>query len=173
MHIAAVFETLAAAEAARAALVAAGVPADAALVLDRGESAHSPAAQASLWARLRARLLPERHTHHYAEAITRGHPLLLADIDAAQRDAVVAALQAHHPIDLQARVDNWHAEGWDGTYTGEAAWAEADEGRPESSDGVVGGDLIAGDYGAVGAPIGGTWVNTDILRGTVRLYRPS
>ncbi len=170
MHIAAVFETLAAAERAKAALTAAGVPAGAVLVLDRCDNqATEPHPPAHIWARLKARLLPSHHMHHYAEAITRGHPLLLADVDDTTRDAAVAALQAQHPIDLQTRVDEWHAEGWSGTYEGEETWDRQNAG-PAGSDGMVGGDLIAGDYGAVGAPIGGTRVDTNILRGTMRLY---
>jgi hypothetical protein len=170
MHIAAVFETLAAADKAKAALVGAGVPANAVLVLDRCDNeATTPHPPSHIWARLKARLLPDHHMHHYAEAITRGHPLLLADVTETTRDAAVAALQAQHPVDLQTRVDEWQAEGWSGTYEGEDTWNEQNAG-PASSDGVVGGDLIAGDYGAVGAPIGGTRVDTNILRGTMRLY---
>jgi hypothetical protein len=172
MHIAAVFETLAAANAARAALTQAGVPASAVLVLDRGETATTQAAKGDLWGRLKARLLPSAHAHHYAEAITRGHPLLLADIDAAQHDAAVAALHAHHPIDLQEKVDHWQAAGWDGTYEGEDVWVSDGNVEPAGSDGVVGGGLIAGDYGAVGAPRTSR-PDTDIRRGTVRLYRSS
>ncbi len=173
MHIAAVYETLAAARAALAGLVAVGVPAGNVLVLDRGEGDEKTRAPADIWSRLKARFLPDAHAHHYGEAITRGHPLLLADIEPAQHDAAVAALQAQHPINLNERVDTWQAEGWDGNYEGEAAWEDDGGATPAGSDGLVGGDLIAGDYGAVGAPIGGTRANTDILRGTVRLYRPA
>jgi len=172
MHIAAVFETVAAANAARAELTQAGVPASAVLVLDRGQSAATPAAKGHIWGRLKARLLPTAHAHHYAEAITRGHPLLLADIDAAQRDAAVAALQAHHPIDLQEKVNDWQEAGWSGTYEGEDVWESAGNAEPASSDGLVGGGLIAGDYGAVGAPRTRR-SDSDIQRGTVRLYRSS
>jgi hypothetical protein len=172
MHIAAVFETVAAANAACTALSQAGIQACNVLVLDRGEPAATPAAKGHIWGRLKARLLPSAHAHHYAEAITRGHPLLLADIDVAQRDAAVAALQAHNPIDLQAKVDDWQAEGWSGTYEGEDVWSSSGNAEPASSDGVVGGGLIAGDYGAVGAPRA-TRADTDIQRGTVRLYRSS
>jgi hypothetical protein len=154
MHIAAVFETIAAARAAQAALVAAGVPAGNVLVLDRGDGDETARPPADIWGRLKSRLLPSAHAHHYGEAITRGHPLLLADIEPAQRDAAVAAY------------------GWDGTFEGEAAWEDDGAATPVGSDGVVGGDLIAGDYGAVGAPLGGTRANTDIRHGTVRLYRP-
>jgi hypothetical protein len=172
MHIAAVFETIAAARAAQAALVAAGVPAGNVLVLDRGDGDETARPPADIWGRLKSRLLPSAHAHHYGEAITRGHPLLLADIEPAQRDAAVAALQAQHPVNLDERVDHWQADGWDGTFEGEAAWEDDGAATPVGSDGVVGGDLIAGDYGAVGAPLGGTRANTDIRHGTVRLYRP-
>ena len=172
MHIAAVFETVAAANAARTALTQAGVPAAAVLVLDRGAPTATPAVKGHIWGRLKARLLPTAHAHHYAEAITRGHPLLLADIDAAQRDAAVAALQAHHPIDLQDKVNDWQEAGWSGTYEGEDVWSSSGNAEPASSDGLVGGGLIAGDYGAVGAPRASR-SDTDIQRGTVRLYRSS
>jgi hypothetical protein len=171
MHIAAVFETILAARAARAALVDAGIPDSRILLLDRGNHGGAPRGPRHLWGALKARLLPEHDAHHYAEAITRGHPLLVADVDDAQRAAAVAAVTAQHPLDLDTHVAAWRQAGWDGVYAGQAEW-EAEtrtDAGPAGSDAIVGGDLISGDYGAVGAPLEGA-VNTDITRGTVRLY---
>ncbi len=171
MHVAAVFETIPAARAARAALVAAGIPDSQILLLDRGCHGGAPRGAGDIWAAVKARMLPQHHTHHYAEAITRGHPLLLADIADAQRAAAVEALGAQHPLDLETHVAAWRREGWDGVHAGEAEWeAETrEDAAPAGSDAIVGGDLISGDYGAVGAPLDGR-VNTDITRGTIRLY---
>jgi hypothetical protein len=170
MHIAAVFETLSAAYGARDALVGAGIPAEQILVLDRGSEAETPAPR-GLLATIKARLRHGRDPHAYAEAVTRGHPLLVADIDDAHSEAAVSALNALHPIDLTSRAETWRAEGWDGTYSGDAWEAEArDNPVPAGSDGLVQGGVIAGDYGAVGAPLGSR-ANTDILRGKSGLYR--
>jgi hypothetical protein len=171
MHIAAVFETIPAARAARAALVAAGIPDSQILLLDRGSHGGEPHGPRHLWGALKARLLPEHDAHHYGEAITRGHPLLAADVDDAQREAALDAVAAQHPLDLDTHVAAWRQAGWDGVYTGQADWEAAtrEDAAPAGSDAIVGGDLISGDYGAVGAPLAGR-VNTDITRGTVRLY---
>jgi len=171
MHVAAVFETIPAARAGRAALVAAGIPDSQILLLDRGSHGGEPRGPRHIWATLKARLLPTHHSHHYAEAITRGHPLLMADIDEAQRPAALQALAAEHPLDLETHVTAWRQAGWDGVYAGEADWeaSSREDAGPAGSDAIVGGDLISGDYGAVGAPLDGP-VSTDITRGTIRLY---
>ena len=168
LHIAAVFETTDMARAAQAALIAAGVPAAEILVLDRGNPDPVARRPGQLWGALRERMLPKHHAHHYAEAVTRGHPLLVADIDEAQQAQAVAALQSLHPIDLEARAEAWQQEGWTGTHAGEAEY-EAEE--IDGTDKELDEHLMAGDYGMVGAPVHGTRSDSDIRRGTVRLYR--
>jgi hypothetical protein len=173
-HIAALFQTSAAAHAAQAALIAAGIPASRIMVMDRGNPASAAHAPKSLWGALKARLLPDHHAHHYAEAICRGHPLLIVDVDAALHDAAIAALQAQTPLDVAEHAENWRDDGWSGEHSSQEAWREDqdDEGSAAGSEGMVGRSLLVGDYGAVGGARRDTRADTDIQRGIlVRVYR--
>jgi hypothetical protein len=170
VHIAALFQNPAAAEAARAALVAAGVDAARILVLDRDDRDSGAHHAVGLWRGLTRWLVPRRHAHHYAEAVTRGHPLLVADVDPALHTAAVAALDAAHPLDVEAHVTSWCEGGWSGTHAGHAEWLECAEEEAEApgNAGILSGRAITGDYGAVGARAGDR-VDTDILHGSGRV----
>ncbi len=167
-HIAALFADSAGARAAQAGLLAAGVEAGRILILDRthpATAAHTKA-PGRLWAVLKHVFVPTRDAHPYAEAIRRGRPLLIADVTEAERPAAVQALQAANPLDVAAEEAAWRAEGWTGIYPGEEEWlaGEPRDREAAGSEGIVGGNVIAGDYGAVGGMIGGG-VDTNILRG--------
>jgi len=170
VHIAALFETVAAAQAARTALMAAGVDAARILVLDRNNPASGAHRAVALWRALKRRVVPNVHAHLYAEAVTRGHPLLFADVDTTQHAAAVAALEAAHPLDVEAHVANWCEGGWTGTHAGHAEWLEAAEEDAEApgNAGILSGRMITGDYGAVGAR-SGEREDTDILHGSGRV----
>jgi hypothetical protein len=165
IHIAALFETTAAARAARGALVAAGVDAGSILVLDRGNPA--TATKRGIWATVKHTLVPDEHAHPYAEGVSRGHPLVIADVTEAQREAAEAALQASHPINIETRAQAWEDAGWDGVHEGEEAWEISDDKAAAGSEGITASGIMSGDYGAVGAPRDGK-VSLDITRGRFR-----
>jgi hypothetical protein len=165
IHIAALFETTATAHAARNALVAAGVDAGSILVLDRGQSA--TATKSGIWATVKHMLVPDDHAHPYAEGISRGHPLVVADVTEAQRDAAEAALRAAHPINIETRAQAWEDAGWDGVHEGEEAWEAEDQRAAAGSEGITASGIMSGDYGSVGAPHGGK-ISLDITRGRFR-----
>ena len=170
VHIAALFPTTAAAAAARKALIEAGAAPARIVVLDRNDPGSGAHRARGLWGSLKRWLVPDKHAHHYAEAVTRGHPLLVADVDTGLHAAAVAALEAAHPLDVEAHVANWCEGGWSGTHAGQAEWLEAPEEEAEApgNAGVMSGRAISGDYGAVGAPMR-TAVDTDILHGSGRV----
>jgi hypothetical protein len=154
-HIAALFETTAAAHAAHDALVGAGVPEASILVLDRGnpQQAANTATKRGVWATLKHVLLPDEHAHPYAEGVSRGHPLVVADVTEAQRPAAEAALAAAHPINIDSRAQAWCDDGWDGVHEGQDEWEDSAADRDAaSSEGITAGGIMSGDYGAVGAP---------------------
>jgi hypothetical protein len=168
IHLAALYPTSAAAVAAQHGLIAAGVDAGRVLLLDRShpETEAHARAPARLWGLLKHAVVPDPHAHAYAEGITRGHPLVIADVTEAGQAAALQALQAAGPIDIDQHIDTWRAEGWNGIYPGADDWYDvtgADR-AAAGSEGIVAGGLLAGDYGAVGGMIGGG-ADTDILRG--------
>ena len=162
-HIAALFETTAAARAAEAALIASGVEASRILVLDRGH--HDAPSPHGVWAVLKHVFLSDDDAHAYAEGICRGHPLLVADVTDAETASALAALEAAHPVDIEQRTQDWRDDGWNGVYDAEGLSRDVGFDGAESSEGELRpADLITGDYGSVGAPLGGR-INTNILRG--------
>ena len=169
VHIAALFETVAQADAARDALVAAGIGADRIVVLNREDSSTQPASGGGLWARIKHFLVPDIDAHHFAEGITRGHPLLVADVDASQHAAAVAALEATRPLDIEETAGHWRAAGWDGTHESQGEYEVAEDEEAPGNPGILSGGLVTGDYGAVGAPHGGMAADTNILRGSARV----
>ena len=165
-HIAAQFEDVAAARAARQALVAAGVPEGCILVLDRGHAAIPAESVQGLWGSLKSKLVPDRHAHPYAEGVARGHPLVMADVGEADLARASAALQACHPINIENRASEWAGEGWSGVHDGQGYWLSAQSLRDAaSSGGITAGGIMSGDYGSVGGLRGGSRADTDITRG--------
>ncbi len=169
VHIAALFETVAAAHAARTALVAAGIDSARILLLDRANQEEQTHTAGGLWGTLKRWLVPDHHAHHYAEAVTRGHPLLVADVAAEQHDIAVATLEAAHPLDIEESVGIWQEAGWDGTHPGQEEWENDTDIEAPGNPGIRSGGLVTGDYGAVGAPPRGMTADTNILRGTGRV----
>ena len=168
LHIAALYETVAGAHAARDALTASGVPASSILVLDRGHAAIPAESPKGLWANLKHMLVPDAHAHAYAEGVARGHPLVIADVTDTDSDAAIAALKSANPINIESRAQVWTEQGWDGVNGGQGYWLEAQADRDAAgSEGMTAGGIMAGDYGAVGAPRGSR-TDTNILRGLPR-----
>ncbi len=165
-HIAAQFEDLAAARAARDALIAAGVGEGCILVLDRGHAEIPAESSSGLWGSLKSKLVPDRHAHPYAEGVARGHPLVMADVGEADLARAQAALTASHPINIENRASEWVDEGWSGVHDGQGYWLSARGlGDAASSGGITAGGIMSGDYGSVGGLHGGGRADTDITRG--------
>ena len=166
IHIAALFATSAAAHEARDQLVAVGVDAERLLVLDRGhgEAEAQPRPPRRFWDTLKQFFVPEDDAHRYADAIVRGHPLLIADVTEADREMALATLQACGPVSVETHDEASHAAS-----AGQADSEDSLRGNRRdsvaaaSSEGIVGGGVIAGDYGAVGAT--NVKIDTDIMRG--------
>ena len=179
IHIAALFATSAAAHAARDSLAAAGIETGRILVLDRGhaDAAATERSPRRLWAALKAVFMPDDDANHYAEAIVRGHPLLVVDVTEAERPLAMRTLEAANPINVEAHDEGWVSNGWTDTQSTERTLAPVHRGRDAAgSEGITGGGLFSGDYGSVGA-VHGAVADTDIMRGKratgdrVRVYR--
>jgi hypothetical protein len=165
IHVVALYEDAAAAETAKAALVAAGVPAGSIIVLDPSYAARPAESADGLWGTLKHALVPDEQAHAYAEGVARGHALVLADVSATDTDVAVVTLRSAGPIDIDTRASEWTEAGWDGVHGGQTYWLDAQADRDAAgSEGITAGGFIAGDYGAVGAPHDGR-VDTNILRG--------
>jgi hypothetical protein len=165
IHIVALYEDAAAAQAAQAALVAAGVPPASIIVLDPSYAERPAESEDGLWGTLKHALVPDDHAHVYAEGVARGHALVLADVSETDTDVAVVTLRAAGPIDIDSRANEWTEAGWNGVNGGQDYWLDAQAERDAAgSEGITGGGFMSGDYGSVGAPHDGR-ADTNILRG--------
>jgi hypothetical protein len=165
VHIVALYEDAAAAEAARTALIAAGVSSTSIIVLDQGYAARPAESEDGLWGILKHALVPDDHAHAYAEGVARGHALVLADVSETDTEVAVVTLRSSGPVDIDTRANEWTKAGWNGVNGGQDYWLDAQADRDAAgSEGITGSGFMSGDYGAVGAPHDGR-VDTNILRG--------
>lgn len=163
IHVAALFPTAAEAHAAQAALLAAGVAGERIAIID-GAAEGVGDEPAELWGTMKEVQIPDDDAHVAAEAVSRGHTLLVAHLAPGNHDAALAALHAAGPLNLEEHAEALREEGWDGTYEGQDEWLEEQGPEAAGSEGITAGGVITGDYGSVGRAIGGN-VDTDILRG--------
>ncbi len=56
--------------------------------------------------------ISERDAHVYAESVRRGSIIVLADVADNHADAAIAALNRANAVDIAARRDTLHNEGW-------------------------------------------------------------
>jgi hypothetical protein len=170
IHITALFATSQAAHAARDSMVAAGIDASRILVLDRGHAetaAPTRRAHNGLWGALKQMFVHDDDARHYADSIVRGNPLLVADVSDAERAAALNTLDGFGPVKLEAQDEGTSRVGVRHEASVPAQeWIASTyrDAITSGNEGIVGGSVLAGDYGSVGA-VHGAAANTDILRG--------
>jgi len=156
-QIVAVYENRTQAEAARDALLNAGIPQTAIEVLDRtsgdatlGESRIEDRNQdEGFWGAIKSLFVPEEDYDAYHHAIGHGHAMVVvmptADMD---RHRVIETLEASGPLDFDAKLAEWRQAGYD--YSGAARATDLGRAQPTASSGGSGTGYAAGT-GAAGA----------------------
>ncbi len=109
-----VFETFEQARAARDRLVDEGISTSDMDLLSRDEMTGQTESHDGVWASIRRFFVPEEDAHAYAEGISRGQAVLAVRPPAGEREHVVRVLESFEPIDFDARLEEWRAEGWNG-----------------------------------------------------------
>jgi hypothetical protein len=56
----------------------------------------------------------EEDAHYYAESIRRGAALVSVTAHEGDRERAAHILRSHHPIDIDQRIAQWRARGWQG-----------------------------------------------------------
>ncbi len=115
--ITALFDTRADADAGCERLKQAGIDAGGVAVHDKSSHTtsgdYSSRSDKGLWASVKSVFVPDADRHTYEEGIRRGGFLLTADVDDEQTPAAVKALEDANTVDLDARSEEWRADGWD------------------------------------------------------------
>ena len=141
--ITALFDTRADAEAGAERLRQAGIDAGHVSVHDHGTHDHGahdhgthdhastgtssdtgkvPANSVGIWDTIKNAVVPHADRHTYDEGLRRGGFLLTAQVADEKTAAAVAALNEANTIDLDARAEEWRADGWD--YADDTAYAD-------------------------------------------------
>ncbi len=129
-QIVAMYETDEDAAAARDTLVKAGISADAIQTISRstdsGELGGSNAEDRTngFWEAVRSLFASGHEQEQYGHAVGRGHAMLVltptADMD---RRHAIHALEATHPVDFDARLEEWRQAGYETANTDRSAEA--------------------------------------------------
>jgi hypothetical protein len=56
----------------------------------------------------------EEDAHYYAESVRRGAALVSVTVHEVDRERAAHILERHNPIDIDSRVAQWKARGWEG-----------------------------------------------------------
>lgn len=77
------------------------------------------------WQRLAGRGIPQADRHFFHEAVTRGHAVVVAHVDAAHAEEAMDTLESHGAVDLDDRERAFRNAGWSGrsSYGDDAVFA--------------------------------------------------
>jgi len=114
-RIVAAFENADRARAARKALTEAGIDNAKMELLDNRSDLDN-------WTAIKRHAVPNEDAHLYAEALGRGHSILVVRVTASEHDGAVKVLERCNPIDIDDHAAQWRNSGWTGVHPGKAAW---------------------------------------------------
>jgi len=116
--VTAMFDTRADADAARSRLLAAGIGADDATVVDQSTTGYSADRRPTtvedkgIWASIKGIFLPDEDRHTYEEGIHRGGAVRTAHVEDAHADDAVHILDNANSVDLDGARQDWEKSGW-------------------------------------------------------------
>jgi len=144
-QIVAVFESRTQAEAARDALLNAGIPASAVEVLDRTSGDAAPGAtrvedrnqDEGFWGAIKSLFAPDEDYNAYHHALGRGHAMVMViPTGGMDRHRIIEVLEAAGPLDFDAKLEEWRQSGYD--YSGAARATDRGRAEPTASSGGAG-----------------------------------
>ena len=118
----ALYDTQAAAEAAKLKLSALNIPGSGISIHDESSAgalgaSGSAHAEGGLLSGLKNLFGSHEDTHAYSEGLRRGHVLLSAKVDETKTDAAIRALEGSGAIDFDAKQSEWRTAGWSAPVT--------------------------------------------------------
>ena len=125
--IVAMYETTAAAEAARDTLKDAGVPLRAIYIVDRSFDRRGDTDSevgTGVWGAIKSLFMPDEDAHGFAEGVRRGHSMLVVDpTGLPDRQRIIELLENTDPVDFDAKLEEWRQAGY--TYPGQTVTSVA------------------------------------------------
>ncbi|MCJ2040407.1 YsnF/AvaK domain-containing protein [Methylobacterium sp. J-059] len=134
--ITAMYDTYPEATAAKAKLVALGIPEVGVRILSGSEAGTAAAKthEEGMWGSLKEFFMPEEDRHLHAEGLHRGGTMLTATVEDGYAERTYDILEEHGSIDMDEREASWRKEGWTGQATGAPAIATT----PTAATGTTG-----------------------------------
>ncbi|MCJ2086342.1 YsnF/AvaK domain-containing protein [Methylobacterium sp. E-005] len=132
------YDTYTAATAAKAKLVAIGIPEVGIRILSGSEAGTTTNAattqEGGMWGSLKEFFMPEEDRHLHAEGLNRGGTMLTATVEDGYAERTYDILEEHGSVDMDEREASWRKEGW----TGQAAGAPVAAVAPASTTATTG-----------------------------------
>ena len=113
----ALYDTKAAADAAKTKLTALGISGSDVSIHDQGSAgamggSGTTLAEDGMLSGLKNLFGAHEDTHAYSEGLRRGHFLLTANVDEMKTDAAIQALEGSCAVDFDAKQSEWKTAGW-------------------------------------------------------------
>ena len=123
--ITAMYDTYPEATAAKAKLVALGIPEVGIRILSGSEAGTGTVTthEEGMWGSLKEFFMPEEDRHLHAEGLHRGGTMLTATVEDGYAEQTYDILEEHGSVDMDEREASWRKDGWTGQATGAPAMA--------------------------------------------------
>ena len=128
-QIVALYDTMAEANAAKQALVNAGIDGGSVQVMDKSADSMAggvdyESGNQGFWGAIKSLFVPDEDAHAYSHAIDKGHAMIVVSPSrTSNREQIIHVLEGTNPIDFDAKLEEWRQSGYD--YNAPAAGAAA------------------------------------------------
>ena len=128
-QIVALYDTMADANAAKQALVNAGVDGGSVQVMDKSADSMAggvdyESGNQGFWGAIKSLFVPDEDAHAYSHAIDKGHAMIVVSPNrTSNREQIIHVLEGTNPIDFDSKLEEWRQSGYD--YSGPAMGAAA------------------------------------------------
>ena len=136
-QIVALYDTMAEANAAKQALVSAGVDGGSVQVMDKSADSMAggvdyESGNQGMWGAIKSLFVPDEDAHAYSHAIDKGHAMVVVSPNrTSNREQIIHVLEGTNPIDFDAKLEEWRQSGYD--YSAPAAGMAAGAGAAASA----------------------------------------
>ena len=136
-QIVALYNTMADANAAKQALVNAGIDGGSIQVMDKSADSMAggvdyESGNQGMWGAIKSLFVPDEDAHAYSHAIDKGHAMVVVSPNrTSNREQIIHVLEGTNPIDFDAKLEEWRQSGYD--YSAPAAGVAAGAGAAASA----------------------------------------